>query len=547
MILRTRMAYWGNTFLLLLLFMRIGLIHIVLFLCMCCFFLPLCRAQTVIGHQDSLSSSYYNELAAKNIRRNSINSLNYATRAYELALEENSVGEEIESLLLTGLANYYIQNTIEATEAFIEVIDHPDVYKYPIKKAEAYRGLALVNIFWENFESALKDLNNALSLTNETDYSTNAKILSARAKCHAIMMQHDSAIYYSDKVYEYFTILKDTLGIIYLKNNLGNTYRNMGNYPQARRLFEEALALNRTVDDIQASSSILTNLGNLYAQSNQIDSALMFLRLGERYALENNHIHFLEYNYKTRADLFAKENQTDSAFYYLNKYFTIHDTIFDQTKSARILAIQNKYVQEKKQREILILKEKEKQRNIILWSSIVVTILALIVLFLLRNHYQLKSRLHQKENEQLNQELAIKERELISNLIQLMEKGEIIAGIKSEIGSLLNSPKTDRQKSLTELISRLNSSVYIEKEWEKIKIHFDKVHPVFYKTLTNEYSNLTQNDLRLCAYIKLNLSSKEIASLTNIEHRTVQTAKYRLKKKLGITGETGLIEYLQNL
>ncbi len=86
----------------------------------------------------------------------------------------------------------------------------------------------------------------------------------------------------------------------------------------------------------------------------------------------------------------------------------------------------------------------------------------------------------------------------------------------------------------------------IDDNWEHFAHHFDKVHTDFLVLLKNRYPNLTASELKLCAYLRMNLSSKEIAQLMNISIRGVEIGRYRLRKKLGISKDTNLFEFLLN-
>ena len=83
-----------------------------------------------------------------------------------------------------------------------------------------------------------------------------------------------------------------------------------------------------------------------------------------------------------------------------------------------------------------------------------------------------------------------------------------------------------------------------DRDWEQFALHFDKTHSDFLKALKERYPNLSANELKLCAYLLMNLSSKEIAQLMNISVRGVEISRYRLRKKLTIATEISLFDFL---
>ena len=99
---------------------------------------------------------------------------------------------------------------------------------------------------------------------------------------------------------------------------------------------------------------------------------------------------------------------------------------------------------------------------------------------------------------------------------------------------------------IKKVIRLLNEAKKLDNDWEQFAVHFDLVHANFLSNLKEKYLNLSPNDLKLCAYLKLNLSSKEIAQLLNITSRAVEVGRYRLRKKLNLKPEVNLFNFLLN-
>lgn len=147
-------------------------------------------------------------------------------------------------------------------------------------------------------------------------------------------------------------------------------------------------------------------------------------------------------------------------------------------------------------------------------------------------------------NEKLKAEIEGKNSELASIAMHLVHKGEILSKIKDELVRLKKAPDTEgTSENLKKLIKALNEEDKMDKEWKQFAAHFDNVQSDFTKALKNAYPNLTQNEIKLCTYLQMNLSSKEIAQLLNISVRGVEISRYRLRKKLQIPTETNLSEF----
>ena len=83
--------------------------------------------------------------------------------------------------------------------------------------------------------------------------------------------------------------------------------------------------------------------------------------------------------------------------------------------------------------------------------------------------------------------------------------------------------------------------------WKEFEVRFQQVHTDFYKKLTNKYPYLTSNDLKLCAFLRLNMSTKEISAITFQSYNTLSTARYRLRKKLGLDDHANLVSFLSQI
>ncbi|MCU7549709.1 hypothetical protein OCK74_11325 [Chitinophagaceae bacterium LB-8] len=164
--------------------------------------------------------------------------------------------------------------------------------------------------------------------------------------------------------------------------------------------------------------------------------------------------------------------------------------------------------------------------------------------------HQLELEKNEKEivklkNEKLEVEIEHKNSELASSAMHLVQKREMLEKIRDELNGLLK--KIDNEQvshEFKKLIRILVEDNKTDDKWENFAHHFDKVHTDFLVVLKNRYPYLTASELRLCAYLRMNLSNKEIAQLINISVRGVEIGRYRLRKKLGLSTETNLFEFL---
>ena len=156
-----------------------------------------------------------------------------------------------------------------------------------------------------------------------------------------------------------------------------------------------------------------------------------------------------------------------------------------------------------------------------------------------------EQQLMKLRNEQLSMDVDTKSRELAVSNLSLIKKDELLTLIKEDLKK--TSEEEDGSRKLKSVINTINKNISEDNAWKVFKEAFDTADKDFLKKVKQAHVNLTPNDLRLCAYLRLNLSSKEIAPLLNISVRSVEIKRYRLRKKMDLSHETGLVEYILSI
>jgi ligand-binding sensor domain-containing protein/DNA-binding CsgD family transcriptional regulator len=154
----------------------------------------------------------------------------------------------------------------------------------------------------------------------------------------------------------------------------------------------------------------------------------------------------------------------------------------------------------------------------------------------------------QIKNEQLQADLASKSRELANSAMNLVYKNELLQKISEEITHLKDSSgKQLSEDQLRRIQKVIDEGMNDERDWNIFESSFNEAHENFFKKLKSGHPDLVPNDLKLCAYLRMNMSSKEMASLLNISLRGVEIRRYRLRKKLNLEHDKNLVEFLIEL
>lgn len=160
------------------------------------------------------------------------------------------------------------------------------------------------------------------------------------------------------------------------------------------------------------------------------------------------------------------------------------------------------------------------------------------------NKYLQEKMLQEKEiHEEI---IALKDRELATLTMQMFEKNTFINDIQRQLQRIAET-ETDTSQHLKNIGKNLQETLNLDEDWDKYRFHFEQVHPNFFQRLASEYPQLTTHDQKTLAYIRINLSTKDMARLLNIETKSVKMIKYRLKKKLNLLEEMDLENFIKAL
>ncbi len=152
------------------------------------------------------------------------------------------------------------------------------------------------------------------------------------------------------------------------------------------------------------------------------------------------------------------------------------------------------------------------------------------------------------KNEKLETEIGFKNRELANMTMHLVQRGEVLTKIKETILAVIKKHDfSDSTINFRQLMRLIRSAERTDEDWEQFSVHFNHVNEGFFANLKERFPDLTPNELKLCAFLHLNLSSKEIAQLMNITIKAVEVSRYRLRKKLRLDPEQNLYEFLLQL
>ncbi len=400
------------------------------------------------------------------------------------------------------------------------------------------------------YDKALEVLSNGLSIA-KNDSVAKEIVVFYNAIGVALQSQEkfDSALVYFKKYYQKSTERSDTLSMIYALVNIGECFRLSNDFDTAIEYYYQATELNKSINNAQAKAAIYGNLSSIYTSRKNYELAIQYLKKGIAVCSSNDGLSsYLLQDYKLVVDNYAAISQYDSAYVYYIKYIAFRDSVYEKDRIRTIDNLLSGYEIAEKEAQAKILAQKLRNRTLVLVFSISLSVLIVLLLILTYSRYKLKTRFYKKETKALNLTIDEKNRELVTRVMDQNHQNEVYEDINTTLAKL---EKTEDIESLKQYLTSLKQSLSKKEKvgmgWDSFKLHFEQVHTDFFEELLNKSESLTQNDLRICAYIKLNLSTKDIANILNISDRAIQTSRYRIKKKLNLPPEVDLIKFIQSI
>lgn len=335
--------------------------------------------------------------------------------------------------------------------------------------------------------------------------------------------------------------LKDTVGIVNTYQNLSNIYNSLKQLDSSKYYSNKGIQLAKKAN-LTSEVAYLYYYKGLNYNKTKADSAIYFLEKGYAIA-EKEQLNDIKLSAsRALADLYEAKNNYPKTTQYLRVANTLSEESirFQNKKKVELLEFENE--QKVKQQEALV--ETQKRENILIFCFILIAPLSLIA-FLMYRLQKIKSNQRKTENELLIQKMESKNKELTSNAIQMLQVSERIDATHKELNHLKSISDSPTKKMLSTIIQDLKkgNQSFNKQEFEKLFIETDEE---FYKKLLHEFPTLTKNEIRLCAFAKMNFSAKEISAVTQQSPNSILVGRSRLRKKLGLEENQSLTAFLKN-
>ncbi len=444
------------------------------------------------------------------------------------------------------LSNYYLINA-EYSQSIEYAYQAKELFKTlkSPKEYVVYDLLAQYSLVYHEYQKAIDYYLIAIKyFESVNDIEKIASMSNNIAFPYQQLERYDSAEFY----YKQAININKKLGKYnYLGRNylgMGIYYYGMGNAEQANYYNRLAIAIGDSLVDEEIVVKPYFIMGLTAQQDGDYRQAIHYFYLSDKKLTEPSMFDLKANIYKGLSESFEELGRFDSSLYFYKKSTFVNDSIL------RIESIELLDQQEVKYELQMELREHQMRNRIQFFIGIIIflsTIILSYVFYLLYKTQKKNVKRIKGEKKVLESELEKKDRELATNMINMIHANEKKIQITKKLLESKDKLSKDNQKMIDQIIVELDDD-QLKNIWEEFEMRFNQVNSHFYDTLFKHHPDLTKNEKRLCAFIYLDLTTKEISSITFQSQRALEAARVRLRKKLNLTNTNASItQYLQNL
>jgi tetratricopeptide (TPR) repeat protein len=370
------------------------------------------------------------------------------------------------------------------------------------------------------------------------------------------------ALAYFFKALQIKESVHDEETVAYILQQLGHTYLAMGDFQKAQAYLERALYYEEKYQSKRNRAGCLNGLGQVMLKLDRPQLAAGYFQRAAEILKPAQAYAGLTRSFDGLITAYEKLGLYNQAVVAQKQYQIYRDSLLSFEQHEKFSELEVRFQLKAHQEEIARLQDEQSFRKFTIMLIIVLCISGSFLLLLAvlsvrlryQNHreaaemeriqYETAVRAKQHTEKQLRSEIAFKARELTSFTLNIIQKNEVLEELRNQLEEIRKTLSEENRSRISKIVRNIQMSQRIDKDWDNFKMYFEQVHQGFFDNLKVTYPGLNQNDLRLCALLRLNLQTKKIATIMDISPESVKVARYRLRKKLGLASEENLSDFL---
>mgnify|MGYP001974387796 CR=1 FL=1 len=503
-----------------------------------------------LGDQKQEGSMYYNSAINFKQQTQYDSAFAYNSKASALFKKLNDTLRMGASYDFAAGIHLELSNTRESLEyaqqaarMFLQVGD-------TLRYMDALTKIADNQTFMRKYSLALQTYREvAQSYRRANDFYYLAPVLLKIGSTLANLKQLDSAVYYTREALQINEDGNYSYNTLSALDALGDLYNKQEDYQKAaensRKLMELAEAQNAVFYKVNA----LMILGEAQLKLKNYQASIDALTEGLNLAKSNRISANQQRAYLYLAQAYEELGAYNTALANYKLYKQSDDSLFGVESQRNFDQLRTEYETEKKeqqigiqQKEIALLEEKTARQQLQQALLIGGVVLLLLLFGAITYGYIQKNRAKTIESQAIAQKLAFKDKELVTHVLHLAKKNEALENILQQAQQVQETQ--DSQRQTKNLIRTISNELQSDSYWEDFTRYYENVHKDFNLAIQSNFPDLTANDLRLIALLKMNISSKQISQILHISPEGVKKARYRLRKKLNLSTTDSLESFL---
>ncbi len=475
-----------------------------------------------------------------------IKAMEYAQKSKEISEDLNFEIEFANSLGLIGTIYNELGDFDNSAQYLYRSLS---IFEKLDDKEGKLRSISNIGIgfyYQKDYIKALEYFNNSLSIAKSiNNQALVKKQYNNMAAVFTDLQQYDTAIALFKNALAISVNIHDKFGQGINIMNIGNCQMNQAKYSDAISSFQQSLDIFTELNNHLHMAKCYLNFGFCYFSTNRIEESIDYFKKALQEGQNQGYYQIINSAAKTLDQIYTQKKDTISAYKYISLAKLAGDSLSLLQNKKELFKQEFQFKQEQIAKEQNI----RQMKNYFILGFIILAllfILTITVLFYSRQKIRTKNAILEKEKAE--SEIRFKNKELSINLMSLLKKNELIAEISRKVAELENpTSKID----LKEAARRLNHDIKYktdERLWEEFSLRFKEINSEFYDKLLKKYPDLSQSELKLCAYLRLNMTTKEISDITGQRTETLEKARYRMRKKFGLTNsESNLVTFLTQI
>ncbi|WP_299886713.1 tetratricopeptide repeat protein [uncultured Lacinutrix sp.] len=498
-------------------------------------------------------------LKHKGMYYNSISDYITAEKEYEKAISHFEIIKDTRYKYRTLLALSDVKRKLGKYEDAIDVIMQSINEKEALgkKEIELVREYEKLGKIYGNIDNINKS--NFYLKKTEKAYRDNKKYkaLMITLVNLGVNATHQESLKYFKEAKTYAFKYEDYITLAMIYNNTGAIYQSLNNIDSSKYNYNKSLKLSEKYNYPKLKALSTNNLAELCNLENKPKEAIQYLNASLTINQNSSRLPRVAQNYYNLSESYELLKNYKKAFEYRDLHFKLYDSINKQNNIEKINQLEIQYQTAKKEAALALQKEEIKTLNEKSKSdSLTKTLygigmfsflsIATLLYFAFKQRIKKNKIAREKQEEIYKQEIAFKKKELASQTLHLVQKSTFIQELKSNLEKIKQSPDLFKIefKRLIMLLKKENAE---DKDWQVFKTYFSEVHNNFDNKIKAIATDVSEKEIRLASFLRMNLSTKEIASMLNVLPDSVLKSKYRLKKKLQLEKEADLTEFLNTL